>query len=153
MPRASFQHSWRKRVGLRCALFAAALCASCLWSRPKPDVHREVELASGVHVQDLVLPAGPQARAGQLATFHYNAWLADGTLFDSSIERGEPTSARLSEGELVPGLIEGMLGMPLRGMRRIWVPAERGFGSAGSPPQVPPDANLVFEVELLGLAD
>jgi FKBP-type peptidyl-prolyl cis-trans isomerase len=153
MPRARLQCVGVQRAWLACALLAAALSAGCLWSRPKPDVHREIELASGVHVQDLVLPTGPQARAGQLATFHYAAWLADGTLFDSSIERGEPTSARLSEGELVPGLIEGMLGMPLRGKRRIWVPAERGFGSAGSPPQVPPDANLVFEVELLGLAD
>jgi len=134
------------------ALLGALLSSACL-SRPKPDVHPEVELPSGVHYRDLVLPQGELARAGQLATFHYSGWLVDGTLFDSSIERGEPSSARLSEGELVPGLIEGMVGMPLRGKRRIWVPAEHGFGSAGSPPQVPPDANLVFEVELLGLAD
>lgn len=148
------QRSTRARCALLfVAWFSAALSSGCLWSRPKPDVHPEVELASGVHYRDLVLPEGARAQAGQLATFHYQGWLADGALFDSSIERGEPSSARLSEDELVPGLVEGIVGMPLRGKRRIWVPAARGFGSAGSPPQVPPDANLVFEVELLGLAD
>ncbi len=128
------------------------LSACCLSGPVRPPVYDPIVTASGVHVQDRVVPeAGPAAKPGDTVTIDYVLSLEDGTVADSSLERGQPISFVLGSGEVPRGLEEGIEGMILRGERQIRVPSELGYGAAGVPPRIPPHALLTFNVELLEL--
>jgi len=99
----------------------------------------------------VVPESGPAAALGDHVTIHYTARVAGGEVFDSSLDRGVPVTIELGGGQTLAGLEEGLLGMRQFGRRRLNVPADLGFGEAGAPPDVPPGARLVFEVEVLGL--
>ena len=103
---------------------------------------------SGLEYHDVAKGAGEPARRGDVVVVHYTGWLADGTQFDSS-RGGEPFSFKLGVGEVIAGWDEGVAGMLAGGKRKLWVPAALGYGRQGSFPEVPPNAELVFEVELL----
>lgn len=96
--------------------------------------------------------SGRAAQQGQLVTIDYVGWLDDGTLFDSTRERGQPAAFRLGEAR-IRGWNEGILGMRPSGLRRMSIPPELAYGSEGLPGLIPPDATLVFEVELLSITD
>ena len=106
---------------------------------------------TGLYLKDLQVGDGPEAKAGQTAVVQYTGWLADGTKFDSSRDSGEPFKFALGAGEVIPGWDEGVAGMKVHGRRLLVIPSALGYGSAGAGGAIPPDAVLVFEVELVGV--
>ena len=104
---------------------------------------------SGLIIEDTVLGAGSTAKAGQMVTVHYTGWLEDGSKFDSSKDRGDPFVFPLGERRVIAGWDEGVQGMKEGGVRKLTIPSELGYGARGAGGVIPPNATLVFEVELL----
>jgi FK506-binding protein 2 len=103
----------------------------------------------GVTVERTAAPSG--ARDGDLLWVHYTGRLTDGTVFDSSYERGEPIPLQLGAGRVIAGWEEGLRGTQVGEKRQLTIPSRLAYGEKGSPPKIPPDATLVFDVELMGL--
>jgi FKBP-type peptidyl-prolyl cis-trans isomerase len=82
---------------------------------------------------------------------HYTGWLTDGTKFDSSLDRGQPFRFVLGEGQVVQGWDEGVEGMRVGGRRKLTIPPNLGYGEAGAGGVIPPNATLIFEIELVGI--
>jgi len=101
-------------------------------------------------IEDLVKGTGPEAVRGKTVEVHYTGWLTDGKQFDSSVG-GAPFSFRLGAGQVIEGWDRGVAGMKVGGKRKLTLAPELGYGSRGAPPDIPPNATLVFEVELLGV--
>jgi FKBP-type peptidyl-prolyl cis-trans isomerase len=101
-------------------------------------------------IEDLVVGTGREAKKGDVVEVHYTGWLTDGKKFDSSVGRG-PFSFDLGAGQVITGWDRGVAGMKVGGKRKLTVPPELGYGSRGFPGVIPPQATLVFEVELLGV--
>ena len=128
-----------------------SLTCSC-FCRPRHPIYAPVLLESGVIVQDIVIPEeGEGVEPGDRIVLHYEMMLEDGSVVDSSVDRGQPIEVVVGQGELPKGLEEGLLGMRLFGKRRLQVPAELGYGAEGLADQVPPGALLQFVLELMGL--
>ena len=104
---------------------------------------------SGLKYEDLVEGNGETAVAGQKVSVHYTGWLTDGTKFDSSLDRNSPFSFSLGAGHVIGGWDEGVQGMQVGGKRKLTIPPQLGYGPAGAGGVIPPNATLVFEVELL----
>ena len=104
---------------------------------------------SGLKYEDLAEGEGAEATAGQQVTVHYTGWLTDGTKFDSSLDRNQPFSFALGKGQVIRGWDEGVAGMKVGGKRKLTIPPQLGYGARGAGGVVPPNATLVFEVELL----
>jgi len=94
---------------------------------------------------------GQEAKDGDKTTVHYVGVLEDGTKFDSSIDRGQPFQFTLGAGQVIQGWDLGVIGMKIGEVRRLYIPSAYGYGEQGSGSSIPPNANLIFEVELLGL--
>jgi FKBP-type peptidyl-prolyl cis-trans isomerase len=110
-----------------------------------------VTTASGLQYEETRAGSGASAQAGQDVTVHYTGWLTDGRKFDSSRDRGQPFSFGLGKGQVIAGWDEGVAGMQVGGVRRLTIPARLGYGEFGAGGVIPPNATLVFEVELLGI--
>jgi FKBP-type peptidyl-prolyl cis-trans isomerase FkpA len=106
--------------------------------------------ASGLIIEELKVGTGAEAAAGQHVSVHYTGWLTDGTKFDSSKDRGDPFEFPLGAGHVIRGWDEGVQGMKVGGSRKLTIPADLGYGARGAGGVIPPNATLVFEVELLG---
>lgn len=106
---------------------------------------------SGLKIEDLVLGDGDEAVAGGRVSVHYTGWLDTGEKFDSSRDRNDPFSFPLGAGRVIRGWDEGVAGMKVGGQRRLTIPPHLGYGAAGAGGVIPPNATLVFEVELLGV--
>jgi FKBP-type peptidyl-prolyl cis-trans isomerase FkpA len=109
----------------------------------------EVTTASGLKYQDIKEGTGDVATAGRPVSVHYTGWLTNGTKFDSSKDRGQPFEFPLGGGRVIRGWDEGVQGMKVGGVRKLTIPAELGYGARGAGGVIPPNATLVFEVELL----
>ena len=107
--------------------------------------------ASGLIIEELVLGEGALAAAGRNVTVHYTGWLSSGKKFDSSKDRGDPFVFPLGAGHVIRGWDEGVQGMKVGGSRKLTIPPELGYGARGAGGAIPPNATLVFEVELLGI--
>jgi FKBP-type peptidyl-prolyl cis-trans isomerase FkpA len=117
----------------------------------KPAGEQEVTTESGLKYSELVVGSGREAMLGDTATVHYTGWLTDGKKFDSSVDRKEPFSFRVGAGQVIKGWDEGVAGMKVGGKRKLTIPPQLGYGARGAGGVIPPNAGLIFDVELLGL--
>ncbi len=108
-----------------------------------------ITTASGLIIEDSILGTGPEAKAGRMVSVHYTGWLTDGTKFDSSKDRNDPFLFPLGGRRVIAGWDEGVQGMKVGGTRKLTIPPELGYGPRGAGGVIPPNATLVFEVELL----
>ena len=110
---------------------------------------------SGLIIEDVVVGSGAAAAAGQNVKVHYAGWLTDGVIrgkkFDSSKDRNQPFEFPLGQGHVIKGWDEGVQGMKVGGKRLLTIPASLGYGARGAGGVIPPNATLLFEVELLGV--
>ena len=104
---------------------------------------------SGLKYYDFEAGSGPTLKTGQQALVHYTGWLEDGTKFDSSLDRGQPIVVSFGAGQVIPGWEEGLAGMKVGGRRQLVIPPELAYGEAGAGGVIPPNATLIFEVELV----
>jgi len=109
----------------------------------------EITTPSELIYEDLSEGEGEAAQAGQRVSVHYTGWLTDGTKFDSSKDRNDPFDFPLGAGHVIRGWDEGVQGMKVGGVRKLTIPPQMGYGSRGAGGVIPPNATLVFEVELL----
>lgn len=115
------------------------------------DLASMTKTPSGLAYKDTKVGTGPVAKAGQTATVQYTGWLPDGTKFDSSRDRNEPFNFPLGGGRVIKGWDEGVAGMKVGGRRLLVIPPDLGYGAQGASGAIPPNATLVFDVELLGV--
>ena len=106
---------------------------------------------SGLIIEEVRVGAGAPAAAGADVQVHYTGWLASGGKFDSSRDRGQPFVFALGQGNVIAGWDEGVEGMLVGGVRKLTIPPALGYGEFGAGGVIPPNATLVFEVELLGV--
>lgn len=110
-----------------------------------------VTTPSGLQYVDEVVGHGPSPRRGQTVTVHYTGWLTNGTKFDSSVDRGTPFKFILGQGMVIPGWDEGVATMKVGGKRKLTIPPDLAYKDAGAGGVIPPNATLIFQVELLGM--
>ena len=104
-----------------------------------------------LQIEELKAGTGDEATNGKTVDVHYTGWLTNGTKFDSSVDRGRPFSFVLGAGRVIKGWDQGVAGMKVGGKRKLTIPSELGYGSRGAGAVIPPDATLVFDVELLAV--
>ena len=113
-----------------------------------------VTTASGLRYIDHVVGKGAEAKVGAKVSVHYTGWLDNkgekGNKFDSSVDRGQPFQFNLGVGQVIQGWDEGVAGMKIGGKRTLMIPSKLGYGARGAPGAIPPNADLIFDVELLG---
>jgi FKBP-type peptidyl-prolyl cis-trans isomerase len=107
---------------------------------------------SELEIEDQIVGEGDEAVAGQTVEVHYTGWLTDGTKFDSSHDRNQTFSFKLGGGQVIAGWDQGVAGMKIGGARKLTIPADLGYGERGAGGVIPPNATLVFKVELIGLS-
>ena len=119
-----------------------------------PEVDGDVQATpSGLRYVDTVVGQGPSPIAGSMVFVNYTGWLTDGRKFDSSVDRGEPFSFTIGQGQVIPGWDEGVMSMRVGGKRRLIIPPNLGYGQQGAGGGViPPNATLVFDVDLLSVS-
>jgi FKBP-type peptidyl-prolyl cis-trans isomerase len=108
---------------------------------------------SGLKYHDFTVGDGAEATEGDAVTVHYRGWLTDDTQFDASYDRNEPFTFRLGAGQVIQGWDEGVKGMTVGGERQLVIPPELGYGAQGAGDAIPPNATLIFEVELLDVEE
>ncbi len=139
-------------------LLVAVAIPACSQKEAKPVQEQSTEpkasseavtTASGLSYTDMVKGTGAAPTSGKNVTVHYTGVLENGTKFDSSVDRGQPFVFRIGAGEVIPGWDEGVISMKVGGKRKLVIRPNLAYGSAGAGGVVPPNATLIFEVELL----
>jgi FKBP-type peptidyl-prolyl cis-trans isomerase len=153
-------------VALLAALLAVAGCGTPAAETPETPAASEqpaaeqpaaeapaptAEDVTDLKVEDLVEGTGAEAKSGDNVTVHYTGWLTDGTKFDSSLDAGQPFQFALGAGMVIPGWDQGVEGMKVGGKRKLTIPPSLGYGEQGAGGVIPPNATLVFEVELISV--
>lgn len=144
---------WRRTAALGAALLLASACGAGSDSAPDAGggapaaAGDTVTTASGLQITELRAGSGASPGASDVVVVHYHGTLPDGSVFDSSVERGQPASFPLNR--VIPCWTEGLQGMKVGGKSRLVCPPQIAYGARGSPPRIPPNATLTFEVELL----
>jgi FKBP-type peptidyl-prolyl cis-trans isomerase len=113
--------------------------------------NQEITTPSGLKYVDQVVGTGEVAVAGKTVNVHYTGWLENGKKFDSSVDRGQAFSFPLGAGRVIKGWDEGVQGMKVGGKRKLTIPSNLGYGPQGAGGVIPPNAMLIFDVELLGV--
>jgi FKBP-type peptidyl-prolyl cis-trans isomerase FkpA len=117
--------------------------------QPQESAMTQTTTASGLVIEELEVGSGDVAGKGKTVSVHYTGWLTDGRKFDSSKDRNDPFNFPLGAGHVIRGWDEGVEGMKVGGRRKLTIPPELGYGARGAGGVIPPNATLVFEVELL----
>ena len=128
---------------------AIALAATACGSGASDECVRQTRISGGLKYRDLTCGTGDDAFSGATVLVHYEGTLEDGTTFESTRTRGDPLRFVVGSGEVIEGFDSAVAGMAEGGMRRVEVAPELAYGEAGLPPTIPPNATLVFEIELL----
>lgn len=116
----------------------------------KASKGKQKDLGGGLLAEDVVVGKGAEAKTGKLVKVHYTGWLKDGgKKFDSSVDRGQPFEFPLGTGMVIKGWEEGVAGMKVGGKRKLTIPPEKGYGAQGAGGAIPPNATLLFDIELL----
>jgi FKBP-type peptidyl-prolyl cis-trans isomerase FkpA len=160
--RVYFMTLKRFAVAYSLVLSLVVLATSCSkQEEPKPTTPTPQPAASiapqpvanvtELKIEDSKVGTGAVAETGKRVTVHYTGWLTNGTKFDSSKDRGEPFSFQLGAGQVIKGWDQGVAGMKVGGVRKLTIPASLAYGANGAGGVIPPNATLVFEVELLGV--
>lgn len=144
---------------MKIALLALStvLCVTSATAESKTDEKKSTQPSSKetkvteLKIDDQKVGDGAEAKSGQTVSVHYTGTLTDGTKFDSSKDRGQPFKFKLGAGHVIKGWDLGVAGMKIGGVRTLTIPAELGYGSRGAGAVIPPNATLIFEVELLGV--
>ena len=138
------------RVLLALVLFAAAATQASAQTQGKT-----MTTASGLQITDTKVGTGAQPQTGQTCVMHYTGWLYNngtkGAKFDSSLDRGEPFEFAIGQGQVIKGWDEGVATMKVGGKRTLIIPPQLGYGARGAGGVIPPNATLIFDVELLGV--
>ena len=119
-------------------------------SKPTPVTGSAKKTASGVSYWEIKVGTGATAMKGQTVSVHYTGWFTDGKKFDSSVG-GKPLPFKIGAHEVIVGWEEGVAGMKVGGKRQLKIPPELGYGSRGYPGAIPPNATLIFDVELISI--
>lgn len=136
--------------GLLAALIAVPVYAAAKEVK-KPET-KVVTTASGLKYTDLVVGKGASPVAGKKVKVHYIGTLENGKNFDSSVARNEPFSFVIGVGQVIPGWDEGVMTMKVGGKRKLIIPSKLGYGASGAGGVIPPNATLLFDVELLDVS-
>lgn len=136
-------------AGMLAALFAVPVYAA---KEVKKSDSRTVTTASGLKYTDLVVGKGASPVAGKQVKVHYTGTLENGKKFDSSVDRNEPFSFVIGVGQVIPGWDEGVMTMKVGGKRKLIIPSKLGYGASGAGGVIPPNATLLFDVELLDVS-
>ncbi len=150
---------FRQKTPIAQAFAAAALLAlACVGpaladgkEKPMTPEAKEVTTASGLKYTDLTVGDGAEAKAGDKVQVHYTGTLENGKKFDSSRDRGIPFVFQVGVGQVIKGWDEGIAGMKVGGKRKLVIPSNLGYGAAGAAGVIPPNATLIFDVELIGI--
>jgi peptidylprolyl isomerase len=138
-------------------LLAAVLTlgAFAIPTTPTAAQGKTMTTASGLQITDTKVGTGAQPKTGQICVMHYTGWLYDngakGAKFDSSLDRGEPFEFQIGMGQVIKGWDEGVASMKVGGKRTLIIPPQLGYGARGAGGVIPPNATLIFDVELLGV--
>jgi peptidylprolyl isomerase len=134
-------------------VFALSMAGLALADNPGPSktTGQPVTTPSGLKYYDLKKGKGAPPKSGQRVSVHYTGWLTDGKKFDSSRDRGEPFSFELGTGQVIKGWDEGVGSMNIGGKRQLHIPPQLGYGERGFGGLIPPNATLIFDVELVSV--
>jgi peptidylprolyl isomerase len=140
------------------ALAATALLSTSATRATAQTPGRTMTTASGLKIIDSKVGTGPTPKSGQTCVMHYTGWLYDesakdhkGKKFDSSVDRNEPFEFAIGQGNVIAGWDEGVATMKVGGKRTLIIPAQLGYGARGAGGVIPPNATLIFDVELLAV--
>lgn len=154
--RRAFREGNTKGSSVQQQLFAAVVALFFLLVSISSSIAEIVETKSGLKYEDLAIGSGREAVRLSEVKVHYTGWLnqggnAKGKKFDSSRDRGQPLPFKLGAGHVIKGWDEGIEGMKVGGKRMLYIPAPLAYGQRGAPPHIPPNASLIFEVELVAV--
>ena len=143
-------------IRFACAILALAIAAAVpLLGRVDAATNQVIEMPNGLKYTDTKTGDGATATPGNKVSVHYTGWLynnaAKGAKFDSSVDRGQPFQFTLGAHQVIAGWDEGVAGMKVGGKRTLTIPPELGYGARGAGGVIPPNATLIFDVELLGV--
>ena len=143
-------------IRFACAVLALAIAAAVMpLGRADAATNQVIEMPNGLKYTDTKTGDGAAATPGNKVSVHYTGWLynsgAKGAKFDSSVDRGQPFQFTLGAHQVIAGWDEGVAGMKIGGKRTLIIPPELGYGARGAGGVIPPNATLMFDVELLGV--